>query len=188
MYRIKTQMGFTLIELLVVISIIGLLSSVVLASLNNARAKARDATRLSEVIQIRNAVNLYYADNGGFPPVSGFYCLGVGDGSTCWSGYVHNAGGSGINGNTALITALTPYMKIFPSDPNPTRSLGDKYIYSTSVESWHCTNPNPPMIGPFIVWEPEDTNPTSDSLCGSGSWSCCGPLDCGSNNFCVLKI
>lgn len=50
--------GFTLIELLVVISIIGLLSSVVLASLNSARAKGRDARRLSDIKQLQVAMEL----------------------------------------------------------------------------------------------------------------------------------
>ena len=58
------QEGFTLIELLVVVAIIGVLASVVLASLNSARAKARDAQAKSQLDEVRKALNLYYAQNG----------------------------------------------------------------------------------------------------------------------------
>lgn len=60
--------GFTLIELLVVIAIIGILSSIVLASLSSARAKGRDARRLSDIKQIQLALELYYDANSAFPP------------------------------------------------------------------------------------------------------------------------
>ncbi len=59
--------GFTLVELLVVITIIGLLSSVVLASLNEARSRARDARRISDLNTIQTALALYYEDNGHYP-------------------------------------------------------------------------------------------------------------------------
>jgi prepilin-type N-terminal cleavage/methylation domain-containing protein len=69
--RNKTsQSGFTLIELLVVIAIIGLLASVVLLSLNSARAKSRDAKRLSDVRQIASAMELYFNDANTYPSAS----------------------------------------------------------------------------------------------------------------------
>lgn len=48
-----SQKGFTLIELLVVISIIGLLSSVVLSSLNSAKVKSKSSVYKSELVTLR---------------------------------------------------------------------------------------------------------------------------------------
>jgi prepilin-type N-terminal cleavage/methylation domain-containing protein len=50
--------GFTLIELLVVIAIVGLLSSVILSSLQNARLKSQDAAIIASVLEFRKLVEL----------------------------------------------------------------------------------------------------------------------------------
>ena len=59
--------GFTLIELLVVIAIIGILASIVLASLDSARKKGRDARRIADLKQIQLALELYYDAHGQYP-------------------------------------------------------------------------------------------------------------------------
>jgi type IV pilus assembly protein PilA len=59
----NVRKGFTLIELLVVIAIIGILSAVVLASLNNARAKGQDAAVKSNLSGARAQAELYYNSN-----------------------------------------------------------------------------------------------------------------------------
>ncbi len=64
----KGNKGFTLIELLVVIAIIAILSTVVMAGLNSARSKSRDAKRLSDIKQIQSALELYYDTCGGYLP------------------------------------------------------------------------------------------------------------------------
>ena len=112
--------GFTLIELLVVVAIIGLLSSVVLASLNTARAGARDARRQADLRQIQTALELYYNANNAYPGEAG--CdSSKGSGSGSCSGY----SGSSWTTSSQIYQALVPtYIPSLPVDPINT---GDWY-------------------------------------------------------------
>ena len=101
----KHQKGFTLIELLVVIAVIGILAAVVLASLNDARAKARDTKRIADLHQIRSALEMYYNDNGYYPP--------TGCGYDCNSYRIS----TDANWQSTLGVALAPYISALPVDP-----------------------------------------------------------------------
>ncbi len=66
-YKNKENKGFTLIELLVVVAIISLLSSLALIALVNARQKSRDTKRVSDMVSMANALELYFAAYKGYP-------------------------------------------------------------------------------------------------------------------------
>lgn len=63
--------GFTLVELLVVISIIGLLSSTIFASVNLARQKGGFAQAIANAKALKTAAELYNDQMGFFPPDTG---------------------------------------------------------------------------------------------------------------------
>lgn len=59
--------GFTVLELLVVIAIIGILTSVIMVSLNNAKVKAENVKAVLEIKGLRNAMTMLENDTGKWP-------------------------------------------------------------------------------------------------------------------------
>jgi type II secretion system protein G len=116
--------GFTLIELLVVIAIIGILASVILASLNTARSKARDSKRISDLQELQKALEMYYFDYGTYPGATGHYKSSA----ACAYG-----GGSAQDWSTIFDSSFTStYLPSLPVDPTG-GSTSSSYCYGYST-------------------------------------------------------
>ncbi len=61
------KFGFTLVELLVIIAIMSVLSTIIYASFNTARAKSRDQKRVSDISLISLALEQYFNRYGQYP-------------------------------------------------------------------------------------------------------------------------
>ncbi len=123
----KSQSGFTLIELLVVMTIIGLLASLIVVGLANARAKARDAKRKQDLVQLAKGLELYYNTNSSYPSTSGAWQgLPVG-GTNC------GAAAYSVTGATGYIPNFAPtFLGTLPVDPKASTTTGDTcagYVY-----------------------------------------------------------
>jgi prepilin-type N-terminal cleavage/methylation domain-containing protein len=106
--------GFTLIELLVVIAIIGILASVVLASLNTARGKGADSAIKADLSGVRATAEVVY-DNLGLSyntgtAIADTTCVGNTTANsiladTSIQNAITHAAGLGVNGASAATTA-----------------------------------------------------------------------------------
>jgi uncharacterized protein (TIGR02145 family)/prepilin-type N-terminal cleavage/methylation domain-containing protein len=177
----KSEKGFTLIELLIVIAIVGVLSTVVLASLNSARAKARDSARISNVKQVQTALSMYHSDYGSYP---------VSEGQD-WAGNGADYGSLDTSGENGYIPNLAPtYIKELPIDPNQTDANG--YIYkSDGNDYFFMAHGTAEKTVPIAFQRPSDpesndiaiyTSGFADVTFEGGPWAVI-PLDCGATSI-----
>lgn len=125
----RNQAGFTLIELLVVISIIGILSSFAVVSLNSARNKARDALRKADMTQMRTAIMLYYDENNRYPACGAWSDTREDYGAMANQTY---ADCYRVSLGAALTAGAKPFLGQMPKDPkNPTNdpAFDSTYLY-----------------------------------------------------------
>lgn len=153
----KKEKGFTLIELLVVIAVISVLASVILGSLNSARAKSRNARRNSDIGQLIKAFNLGLTANNTLPA--------TGDAWICVSELCYG-GWSGYVGNATVNAFLSPNMPTKPQDPAGSRSGYGGYLYNAAYTGTSSYDGYVFQTGGVIHWLAE--KPVTSSACAPG--------------------
>lgn len=116
MYQTKRIRGFTLLELLAVITIIGILATLAVVGITNATRRGRDARRNSDLVNIKQALELYAQDNFQYPAGTGTMVAFDGDSATA----------TPTEGPLAVLRT-GGYLTSIPSDPRNSGIFQYKY-------------------------------------------------------------
>jgi len=147
----KSTTGFTLIELLVVIAIIGLLSSVVLGSLNSSRQKARVGKLNVDARNIQSQINLARSN-------ADAVMLGV-TGSGCTSCSFNNS--TTMQSQTAALTTNNSRWVTLGYTSAPLDPWGNPYTFDENEHeggTGNCTKDAVYSAGPNGIFQGQVAN------------------------------
>lgn len=68
--RVRKHSAFSLVELVVVVLIVGILAAVAAPRMFNTASNARSSSTKASLVVVRDAIELYRAQNGSYPPVA----------------------------------------------------------------------------------------------------------------------
>lgn len=112
----RFRSGFTVLELLIVVAVFGLLATLAILSFNSARAKLRDAQRISDVSVLRASLSRYWLEKATYPSNQNLELASPGSNSDRLT----------ANGFTAASESTQIYLERVPVGPRS----GEYYRYT----------------------------------------------------------
>ena len=136
----KLQKGFTLVEVVIIAGLIGILTTILFASFINIRENARDKARISDIQNIRLALEDYYSICRNYPETL-------------------TSGASNCSRGTLSFSDVLPEV---PTDPN----TGNEYVYFAMGDSCFDYHLAAELEGGgFGLEQDQDFDSTSETAC-----------------------
>ena len=138
----RKHRGFTLIEMMIVVLIVTVLVSIIAMGTRRANQRAKEGTLLAGLKELRDAVQLFQNDVGGYPAdlpeVTALDSSGV-------------SGGADGAGNTRVPMFYNgPYLRVLPKDP---MTNSTSWAYDNTTGEVHTTNSQTGADGrPYTEW------------------------------------
>ncbi len=167
----KSRSGFTIVELLIVVVVIALLATIATVAYTGMQARARDNIRYADVKAIMNALELYKADHGSYPPTTPTTTAGVPAGSTGCTANGYSFSWA-TDGRWMKPLVDEGYMTAVPTPPGGSCTNVYRYLRREAT-AYGCTTRTSDWYVLIVDGTDEAFTPSDESSSETESWKPC---------------